>query len=68
MKFRLTFGFYTGTCQERFSRCERHDTDHERAVGDGDMAGDLVFGVPGVEACEEGRGYDSGREDVTWYI
>lgn len=34
--------------------------DFERAIGNGDVAGDLVFGVPGCETFEEGCCYHPG--------
>lgn len=55
----------TGTRQERSSGRERHDSDFEWKVGDGDVAGHLVSGVSGGEAYEEGGCDDSGGEDVT---
>lgn len=45
-------------------RSERQHSDIERAVGDGDMAGNMVLGVSEWEAEAEGVSYDSGGEDV----
>lgn len=45
----------TGTYQERVDRRKRHDTDQQWEAGDGDVAGDLVFGVQVGEALAEGR-------------
>jgi hypothetical protein len=61
----LTESIKTGTCQERSSWREYHGSDYEWEVGDGDVAGDLVSGVSGGQAYEEGGCDDSGREDVT---
>ena len=43
---------------------ERQYSDIEWEVGDGDVAGDMVFGVSEWETEKEGAGYDSGGEDV----
>lgn len=54
-------GAYQVRSRGGFYKC----TDFERAVGYGDVAGDLVLGVPCVQALEEGCCYYPGREGVT---
>lgn len=54
----------TGTCQERADRRERDDSDYEREAEYGDVAGNMVPGVPGGEALTEDSGDDARREDV----
>ena len=54
----------TGTYQIITDRGERQYSDFEWEVGDGDVAGDMVFGVSEWETEAEGAGYDSGGEDV----
>lgn len=44
------YGWVTGAYQVRTDRRERDGTDQQRETGDGDMAGDLVFGVQGEQA------------------
>lgn len=45
-------------------RGQRERTNLEREVGDGDVARDLVLGVPGWKAEEKDLGHDTRREDV----
>jgi hypothetical protein len=56
----------TGACEIRVGRSERDDSDYEWEVEYGHVAGDMVFGVSGLEAYEEGGCDDSGGEDVMW--
>jgi hypothetical protein len=49
-----------GTCQVRTGGRKRNDSDYEWTAEHRHVAGDLVFGVPGLEAYEEGGGYNSG--------
>jgi hypothetical protein len=58
------FGVVIGTYQVRADRVECDDSDKQWEIGDGDVAGNLVFGVSGGEASEEGCCYDTGGESL----
>lgn len=54
-----------GTCQERSRRRERHDSDYEWEVGDGDVAGDLNRRNHLPSMPRRPKLQIPGREDVT---